>query len=239
MSGSSCVTLNAHTSILIPTLFSAHRRRNEPGNEASSHLVLLQEAVKLIWFLYLKHYGYAFSEDRAGNKRGEKEACTPSSSRGSQRQRDAGSGVYTPRKKRTKVEPNPFDAFPEDTHLFCDDSDSDEDDSRPSGAALPSGRELYMQRRSKGMSRRPAPVYFTLKHTIGLCYLALLYAEQNVMLSDFSRFVWKQLSSVCYGRKVVAVLSPCKFAGKTREEFGMRQRWCVCVCVCGTLVPAQ
>ena len=167
------------------------RRGNELRNEASSHLVLLQEAVKLIWFLYLKHYGYAFSEDRAGNKGGEKEVCTPSSSKGSQRQRDGGNGAYTPRKKRTKVEANPFDVFPEDTHLFCDDSDSDsdEDDNRPSGAALQSGRELYMQRRSKGMSRKPAPVYFTLKHTIGLCYLALLYAEQNVMLSDFSRFV--------------------------------------------------
>ena len=56
---------------------------------------------------------------------------------------------------------------------------------------LQSGRELYMQRRSKGMCRKSTPVYFTLKHTIGLCYLALLYAEQNVMLSDFSRFVWK------------------------------------------------
>ena len=218
------------------------RRGNELRNEASSHLVLLQEAVKLIWFLYLKHYGYAFSEDRAGNKRGEKEACTSSSSKGSQRQHDAGNGVYTPKKKRTKVEANLFDVFPEDTHLFCDDSDSDsdEDDNRPSGAALQSGRELYMQRRSKGMSRKPAPVYFTLKHTIGLCYLALLYAEQNVMLSDFSRFVWKRCTVVfCVlwlgsSSSVISLLVCRKNQGGVWNEARV-----VCVCVYGTLIPAQ
>ena len=171
---------------------------------ARSHLALLQEAVKLIWFLYLKHYGYAFNEDRADNNGGEKEACTPSCSRGGDC--DPDSGVHAPRTKRAKVGPNPFDVFPEDAHLFCDDSDSDsdKDDSKLSGAALQSGRELYMERRSKGMCRKPTPVYFTLKHTIGLCYLALLYTEQNVMLSDFSRFVWKCctiVSSVCYSWK--------------------------------------
>lgn len=145
----------------------------------------LQEAVKLIWFQYLKHYGYAFSEVEDDDSKAE----ITSTSRG--RKRGVGN---TPRAKRAKMELNLFDAFPEDDHLFHSDSDSDsdlewEDGIKQSGLSLQSGEELYLQRRSDKLCKRIAPVYFTLKHTIALCYLALLYTKQNVMLSDLSRLV--------------------------------------------------
>ena len=141
--------------------------------------------MKLIWFQYLKHYGYAFSEVVNGN---EESTSTP-------RGRKLGGG--TPRAKRAKVdmiESNLFDVYPEDDHLFRSDSDIDndlesQDGTKPSEPTLLSGEELYMQRRSGKLCTQNDPVYFTLKHTIALCYLALLYTKQNVMLSDLSRFV--------------------------------------------------
>jgi len=178
--------------------------------------------VKLIWFQYLKHYGYAFNEVEDDDSKPE----ITSTSRG--RKRGVGN---TPRAKRAKMELNLFDAFPEDDHLFHSDSDSDsdlewEDGIKQSGLSLQSGEELYLQRRSDKLCKRIAPVYFTLKHTIALCYLALLYTKQNVMLSDLSR--WIRTNKVPY-HNLPNVLSRAMMLGRGSLSLAAVVRLCVCL----------
>jgi len=180
----------------------------------------LREAVKLMWFQYLKHYGYAFSEVEDDDCKAE----ITSTSRG--RKRGVGN---TPRAKRAKMELNLFDAFPEDDHLFHSDSDSDsdlewEDGLKQSGLSLQSGEELYLQRRSDKLCKRIAPVYFTLKHTIALCYLALLYTKQNVMLSDLSR--WIRTNKVPY-HNLPSVLPRAMMLGRGSLSLAAVCRVCV------------
>lgn len=55
---------------------------------------------------------------------------------------------------------------------------TDEDDSELTGM------ELFLKRKeteSHGIG------YFSIKHTVSLCYLGLLYTKQNVLVSDLSK----------------------------------------------------
>ena len=90
-----------------------------------------------------------------------------------------------------------FDDFPEDSCLFKDSQDSivepDEDSmeaemseepSTPKTDERLSGNDLYLARRAK---KRHNIQYFSIKYTIGLLYLGLLYTNQKVLPSDLNR----------------------------------------------------
>lgn len=214
----------------------------------------IQEAVKYIWFLYLKKFGYAFLDNHGAADTPTFHPVTPTrvkatpshpataslmatpshsatptnlmspmtgSCRPQKRNRTECDGnVPTPKRSKTtkslkRVLPSSskgkstasFDEFPSDSVLFDCSRDnlpeeSDEEDESPLPPDVPegqdppspagvggegsivSGNELYMLRRAK---RRQKVKYFTVKFTIGLLYLGLLYTHQKILPSDLMR----------------------------------------------------
>lgn len=80
-----------------------------------------------------------------------------------------------------------------DSFLFKEESDEDSDSVEEEGPSSPaecegeasvSGNDLYMLRRAK---RRQKVKYFSLKYTIGLLYLGLLYTHQRILPADLMR----------------------------------------------------
>ena len=107
----------------------------------------------------------------------------------------------TKRIKSEKEEENTFDTFPNDEHLFgasqgavdAESADSAEDEEGESGESDSDeelrGVELYLQRRRETqlVTGNTMLAYFSLKYTICLCYLGLLYIKHNLLLSDLVR----------------------------------------------------
>ncbi len=86
-----------------------------------------------------------------------------------------------------------FDNFPEDNSLFTSSQDScvepvEEDliqgETTPKTKERLSGNDLYLARRAK---RRQNVGFFSVKYTIGLLYLGLLYTHQKVLPSEMMR----------------------------------------------------
>lgn len=124
------------------------------------------------------------------------------SSRNRKRLKEDDEEPFNDRAKRVKTEKGEenkaFDLFPSDSHLFESSSEEDsivsakEEESGASGSDSDkelTGIELFLERRKvtqlvigKGMLS-----YFSLKYTICLCYLGLLYIQQSILLSDLVR----------------------------------------------------
>ena len=103
-------------------------------------------------------------------------------------------GKRTPAKRAKKSDSGLYDTFPEDDHLFADDSDEDGGcvNGREGTPEKLTGQELYLKHKAERVIDRtvlPGPYYFSMKFTIPLTYLALLYTEQNILLADLVRLV--------------------------------------------------
>ena len=82
------------------------------------------------------------------------------------------------------------DTFPDDDHLFADDSDEEDrlSDEREGSPVELTGQELYMKYKAVRQKHAlPGPYFFTMKHTVPLTYLSLLYTQQNILLADLVR----------------------------------------------------
>ena len=121
---------------------------------------------------------------------------------GRKRRREGSEESSTSKAKRTKVEEKEedreeiFDVFPSDEHLFTpfdsDSADSADKDSSSSWSDSDGelrGTKLYLKRRRETqlVTGNPMLSYFSLKYTMCLCYLGLLYINQNILLSDLIR----------------------------------------------------
>jgi hypothetical protein len=121
---------------------------------------------------------------------------------GERKRRREGSGERsTPRAKRIKVNEKEedreeiFDVFPNDEHLFTScDTDSADSAGKESSSGSDSegelgGTKLYLKRRRETqlVTGNPMLSYFSLKYTVCLCYLGLLYINQKILLSDLVR----------------------------------------------------
>ena len=122
---------------------------------------------------------------------------------GRKRHREGNGERSNSRAKRIKVEEKEedreeiFDEFPNDEHLFASlDTDGTDSASEEGGGVSGSdsdgelqGIELYLKRRRETqlVTGNPMLSYFSLKYTVCLCYLGLLYINQNVLLSDLVR----------------------------------------------------
>ena len=102
--------------------------------------------------------------------------------------------------KMEKEEQDMFDFFPSDEHLFASTKDSDstdaESNSEEGGVTSDSnsdqeltGMDLFLQRRRETQLVVGNPIlsYFSLKYTVSLCYLGLLYTNHNILLVDLVR----------------------------------------------------
>ena len=131
----------------------------------------------------------------------ETDGMTSSATTSGRKRHREGSGESSKSKvKRIKTEEYEedreeiFDVFPSDKHLFLS-SDSDSADSiSEAGSGSDSdqelrGIELYLRRRREAQLGTGGNMlsYFSLKYTVCLCYLGLLYVSQNVLLSDLVR----------------------------------------------------
>ena len=173
----------------------------------------------MIWFLYLKHYGYAFTDPTLSSPAPKQQPVRTQTRRNRRVETNYTQQIVYPfldqscdgglkNKKRKnkrnrpqkhkqkhesgfscKKEVNEEDECHNDDHLFesyASDSPSNDDDDDaeyPLSNEL-SGMDLYVNAKktdSQGMG------CFSLKHTVSLCYLGLLYAKQNVLVSDLSR----------------------------------------------------
>lgn len=119
---------------------------------------------------------------------------------GRKRRREESGERANSRAKRIKVEEKDkdreeiFDVFPNDEHLFASsdidstDSASNEGSGSDSDSEL-RGMKLYLKRRRETqlVTGNPMLSYFSLKYTVCLCYLGLLYINQNILLSDLVR----------------------------------------------------
>ena len=98
-----------------------------------------------------------------------------------------------------------FDSFPSDDRLFTSSQDSAPKDTdtaesiKEEGGGETSGSDsdreltgmdlfLLRRRETQLVTGHPMYSYFSLKYTICLCYLGLLYIEQNILLSDLVRW---------------------------------------------------
>lgn len=168
----------------------------------------MQEAVKYIWFLYLKQHGYAFVEDTNAAVVPASPFVTPhrptvnspSTSQPLKRTRldlDDERGDPLPSSKRPKVTKSPgsasgkgkaaavFDEFPEDSFLFGGQmQDSVEGAEEDEATQTPVGNDLYLLRRAK---RRLKVQFFSVKYSVGALYLGLLYTHQKILPSDLVR----------------------------------------------------
>lgn len=139
----------------------------------------------------------------------EGDGATSSAGRGSgaaaggrKRHREGSGESSTSRAKRIKIEEKEedreeiFDVFPSDDHLFksfdSDSADSAGKNSSSSGCDSDGelqGTKLYLKRRRETqlVTGNPMLSYFSLKYTVCLCYLGLLYINQNILLSDLVR----------------------------------------------------
>ena len=136
--------------------------------------------MKLIWFQYLKHYGYAFTD-----KDKLKETTTPASdskATGSRKRKSKSRKTVVQKKAKIK-NGGSFDAFPDDEHLFS--SDSDQSDQLALGL---SGEDLWSHNARKKRNTKN-PEQFTIKFTVGVLYLALLYTQQSILPVDMARCV--------------------------------------------------
>lgn len=122
---------------------------------------------------------------------------------GRKRHRESSGERSNSRAKRIKVEEKEedreeiFNVFPNDEHLFASSgTDSADSASEEVGGVSGSdsdgelrGIELYLKRRRETqlVTGNPMLSYFSLKYTVCLCYLGLLYINQNVLLSDLVR----------------------------------------------------
>ena len=118
---------------------------------------------------------------------------------GRKRRREGSGERPNSRAKRIKVEEKEeedreeiFDVFPNDEHLFAASSDTDSADSAGSGSDSEGelrGMKLYLKRRRETqlVTGNSMLSYFSLKYTMCLCYLGLLYINQNILLSDLVR----------------------------------------------------
>lgn len=88
-------------------------------------------------------------------------------------------------KNRPSTPNEPFNKFPEIASWFEDSSTSDEE-SVASECTNPRQEvdEYYMFLKNQGSSHMR---FLTLKHTLSICYMGLLYTQQNILLSDFAR----------------------------------------------------
>ena len=100
-----------------------------------------------------------------------------------------------------KEEPSsPPSGFLDDAHLFEESSASDEEnpasveelDSKDNSKE--EADEYYKILKKQGESHMRV---LSLKHTVAICYLGLLYTEQNVLLSDFARCFLHTIHVVC------------------------------------------
>ena len=225
----------------------------------------MQEAVRLLWFHYLRFYGYAFVDSQTYKNFTPKRLPTPPSptnvsstpkkrpsgrpkkdyplllSRKARKLRrdESSEGVAElsckdsigrrnsasrkrgrespgePSAKRIKVEEEEdkediLDVFPSDSHLFAFSQDSAasgsfladsakmwrDSESSVSGSDSEEerlmGQELYDHRRKEIHQSigtgNTMWYYFSLKYTICLCYLGLLYIEHRFLLSDLVRW---------------------------------------------------
>ena len=91
--------------------------------------------------------------------------------------------------------PNPLEELPDDSHLFSDsvqslmDQYTDVKDPGTSTGGTSSTADVDLYRdllREEGNSHMR---YLSLKHTIAICYLGLLYTQQHVLLADYVRYV--------------------------------------------------
>lgn len=127
-------------------------------------------------------------------------ATRKSGTSGRKRCREGSGERSNSRAKRIKVEEKDedreeiFDLFPSDEHLFAasdtdsaDSASNDGSDSDSDGELR--GMKLYMKRRRETqlVTGNPMLSYFSLKYTVCLCYLGLLYINQNILLSDLVR----------------------------------------------------
>lgn len=80
--------------------------------------------------------------------------------------------------------------FPDIASFFDDSSSRGEDETDdPSGAEKTTEEvdEYYMSLKKQFSSSHMKVL--SLKHTLAICYLGLLYTQQNILLTDFARFV--------------------------------------------------
>lgn len=104
-------------------------------------------------------------------------------------------------KTEREEERDVFDFFPSDDHLFTptNGTDSMDAESGSEGGDMTSdsdsdqeltGVELFLQRRreTQVVVGNTMLSYFSLKYTICLCYLGLLYINHNILLADLVRW---------------------------------------------------
>lgn len=156
----------------------------------------LQEAVKCLWFIYLKKFGYGFLDDL-----GSAAAASPVTPMPQNRKRSRHSGdddplPTTPKRPRSSATDNGeasvdvvFDEFPVDSALFeCSQGSTrvEGGDAGQSNATTAdvSGNEAFLLNRAKKMNNVRS---FSVRHTVGLVYLGLRYTHQKILLPDFTR----------------------------------------------------
>ena len=87
-------------------------------NVTQENALLLQEAARLIWFTYLRHFGYAFRDQ---SPTGDSQTSTVSGdSRKRKQRRETLPSLSSPKPKRAKTEDG-FDSFPSDHLLFTEE----------------------------------------------------------------------------------------------------------------------
>ena len=159
-----------------------------------------KDAVKLLWFQYLRYSGYCFAgtqsaaeytagmatrrRQRRKGKRTEARKRRLEEPVSSQGQR-----LAVPPAKRRKVDSatspsGNYDQFPNDEHLFEDNDEAQVEEIEDGrGLAEMTGEDLYLYDLENCDSTLTVPL-LNVKLTVGLCYLGLLYAKQNVLPTD-------------------------------------------------------
>lgn len=162
--------------------------------------------MRLIWFTYLKHYGYAFSSaDSSGmqpDRDGDATSCVAtaaeSSHEGTSEAGKKGSRATAGKRKKGQAQKQTasagrsFDTFPDDEHLFESDTESDleNDQDTAEGDMGGEGGVLAWKRMRSQLRRNVHPANFVLRHTLGIVYLALLYTGHYVFPVDILRYVY-------------------------------------------------
>lgn len=152
-----------------------------------------KDAVKLLWFQYLRYSGYCFagtqsSTEHTANMAVRRRQRTKGKRKEARKRRLDEPESRPPAKRRkvvsTTTSSGDYDRFPNDEHLFEDDDETPVQEMEDgSGLVEITGEDLYLYDLENCDSTLTVPL-LNVKLTMGLCYLGLLYSKQNVLPTD-------------------------------------------------------